>query len=481
MMSLQVGKRFPLIRGAGNDILLAIMKRRKIVGVLVTLLVCAFAAQAEISDLVSRGSSSASFADFDARAKAGECLTVVYFGGSLTWSANASEPNRTGFRGRMSDYFVKKYPQAHFTFVDAAIGGTGSKLGIFRLERDVMSHKPDLVFIDFICNDGGECRNIESSCCYEYLLRALVGRGVPVMQMFFTFKFWALHGAPYDAPDCHPRLVDYRRLVEAYSTGVGDVYTDALIPAIDDGSIDPDRRTAIDRIWPIDGGHPDDLGYFYFAKAGQIGYERAVAAKLVCRVPEKPVLGTVKDVMRTDPVDGGLPEGWARQLTYRTSAWYDGLSSRWMGDVAAFSGPSPTPLTVRRKGNFFAVFGEGDADALGWDLAVDGANAAHFEMKFPAGRLMVFRGKALDGWETGVSSERTFAIKPVVAAPAKPKARPELRIGSICTATLVPDAKMLAETRAADRSASEALKAKRAAANLEKLDHGRGKKGGAAE
>ena len=152
-----------------------------------------------------------------------------------------------------------------------------------------------------------------------------------------------------------------------------------------------------------------------------------------------------------------------------------------MGDVAVFSGRNPTPLAVRRKGNFFAVFGEGDGDALGWDLAVDGANAAHFEMKFPAGRLMVFRGKALDGWEAGVSSEHTFAITPVPAAPTRPKAKPELHVGSICTATIVPDAEMLAETRAADAAASAALKAKRAAANLEKLDHGRGKKGGEAE
>jgi len=419
---------------------------------------------------------TASFADFDARATAGENLTVVYFGGSLTWSANATEPNRTGFRGCMSDYLVKRYPKAHFNFVDAAIGGTGSKLGIFRLERDVMSYKPDLVFLDFICNDGGENRNIASSCCYEYLLRSMIGAGVPVVQMFFTFKFWALHGAPYDAPDCHPRLVDYRRLVTAYSTAVGDVYTDGLIPAIDDGSIDPDRTKAIEKVWPIDGGHPDDIGYALFAKAGQVGYERAVAAKLVCRVPEKPVLGTVKDLMRTNPVDGELPAGWSRKLTYRTSAWYDGLSSRWMGDVAVFAGSEATPLSVTRAGNFFAVFGEGDGDALSWDLAVDGTTVVRHNMRFGAGgRLMVFRAKTLEGWEKGESAEHTFTLTPVVAAPATPKVKPEIRIGSICTATLVPDAKMYAETKAADDAADAALKAKRAAANLEKLDHARGK------
>lgn len=40
-----------------------------------------------------------SFSDLDARAKAGERLTVAFCGGSLTWSANA-----TGFRGLMAKY-----------------------------------------------------------------------------------------------------------------------------------------------------------------------------------------------------------------------------------------------------------------------------------------------------------------------------------------------------------------------------------------
>ena len=36
-----------------------------------------------------------SVAGFIRRAEAGERLNVVWFGGSLTWGANASDPNRT--------------------------------------------------------------------------------------------------------------------------------------------------------------------------------------------------------------------------------------------------------------------------------------------------------------------------------------------------------------------------------------------------
>src|SRR5438128_3337922 len=97
--------------------------------------------------------ASPSFADFDRRAKAGERLNVVFFGASLTWGANATDPNLTSYRGAIARKFEAAYPKAHFHFWDAAIGGTGSQLGVFRFDRDVLSHEPDLVCLDFSAND----------------------------------------------------------------------------------------------------------------------------------------------------------------------------------------------------------------------------------------------------------------------------------------------------------------------------------------
>jgi len=53
----------------------------------------------------------------------------------------------------MARHFQAKYPKAHFTFIDGAIGGTGTDLGIYRLQRDCLAHKPDIVFLDFSAND----------------------------------------------------------------------------------------------------------------------------------------------------------------------------------------------------------------------------------------------------------------------------------------------------------------------------------------
>ena len=398
----------------------------------------------------SASAREASFASFDARARAGEPLTVVFFGGSLTWSANASEPNVTGFRGLMAQGLRERYPKAHFTFVDASIGGTGSNLGMFRLERDVLSKDPDLVFIDFSCNDGGENTALPNTCCYEYLLREMISRGIPVQQMFFTFLNWTKPGAVPSKE--HPRRDVYWQLARAYGTPVGDVYETPLWKRVNAGEVPAET------LWPIDGGHPVDAGYRMFADAGLAGFDRAVREGAVCRVPARPVFGTVRDVRRLNPAEGPLPAGWTRQLTYRTSAWYDGLSSRWMDDVAAFSGVRAEPLPFKAAGNFVGLFGEGDNDALAFSISADGQTAFKGKASTGVGRLFIWRHALLDDWPDGASRVRAFAVEPVPSADGKGA----LRIGSLCTATIVPVAPAPSAAKPSD-------------AALEALDHARGK------
>lgn len=77
----------------------------------------------------------------------GETVTVVYFGGSNTRSE--------GYRVMTADWLRGQYPKADIRCVNAGIDGTGSDLGCARLERDVLRHQPDLVFVEFVGNDGG--------------------------------------------------------------------------------------------------------------------------------------------------------------------------------------------------------------------------------------------------------------------------------------------------------------------------------------
>jgi hypothetical protein len=78
---------------------------------------------------------------------AGAEIKIGYLGGSIT--------AQNGWRPKTLAHFQKTYPQAKFSEINAAIGGTGSDLGVFRLKQDVLDHKPDLMFVEFAVNDGG--------------------------------------------------------------------------------------------------------------------------------------------------------------------------------------------------------------------------------------------------------------------------------------------------------------------------------------
>ncbi|MFM7073510.1 MAG: SGNH/GDSL hydrolase family protein [Planctomycetota bacterium] len=171
-----------------------------------------------------------SFADFDARAKAGERLSLVFFGASLTWGANASDPVATSYRAVMRDRFESHYPAARFRFRDAAIGGTGSQLGAFRLERDVLAHQPDLVFVDFTANDGIYSDDAETLASYESILRRLASKNIPVVQVAFPFQ-WDIETAKL--PTMKRRLA-HQALAETYGNGWGDAVT-RICQSVDQG------------------------------------------------------------------------------------------------------------------------------------------------------------------------------------------------------------------------------------------------------
>ena len=84
---------------------------------------------------------------FLAKVEKGEAVRVAYFGGSITAA--------DGWRVQTLKKFNEEYSPVEFSEINAAIGGTGSDLGAYRLEHDVLRFDPDLVFIEFCVNDGG--------------------------------------------------------------------------------------------------------------------------------------------------------------------------------------------------------------------------------------------------------------------------------------------------------------------------------------
>jgi hypothetical protein len=74
-----------------------------------------------------------------------EAVKIAYLGGSIT--------AQNGWRVQSLAWFQQQFPGATVTEVNAAIGGTGSDLGVFRVETDALKARPDLLFIEFAVND----------------------------------------------------------------------------------------------------------------------------------------------------------------------------------------------------------------------------------------------------------------------------------------------------------------------------------------
>ncbi|MFT4031753.1 MAG: SGNH/GDSL hydrolase family protein [Siphonobacter sp.] len=87
--------------------------------------------------------------NFFSKIKSGQSLKVAYLGGSITEAGD-------GWREQSLAWLKGQYPKASFTQLPAAVGGTGSDLGVFRLQKQILDYKPDLVFVEFAVNDNGK-------------------------------------------------------------------------------------------------------------------------------------------------------------------------------------------------------------------------------------------------------------------------------------------------------------------------------------
>ena len=138
------------------------------------------------------------------KAQNGEDITVAYIGGSITEGYNAGT---TEFYAKTCTYLLQGYfPDITVTGVNAGISGTPSLLGNLRLERDVLSADPDIVFVEFAVNDGQEA---DYKNAYESLVRTLLTqeKDIAVVLLFTVLdsgytcqEHMSKIGANYDLP-----------------------------------------------------------------------------------------------------------------------------------------------------------------------------------------------------------------------------------------------------------------------------------------
>ncbi len=116
-----------------------------------------------------------------AKLTAGRAVRIAYLGGSIT--------EQEGWRPKSLAWFQARFPSAAISQINAAIGGTGSELGVFRLDHDVLAHQPDLLFVEFAVNDSGApAEQIER--CMEGIVRQ-TWRRAPATDVCFVYTLSA--------------------------------------------------------------------------------------------------------------------------------------------------------------------------------------------------------------------------------------------------------------------------------------------------
>lgn len=179
-------------------------------------------------------------------------LKVAYFGGSVTQGTGG-----TGgycWRTATTEWFKKNFPSADVTEINAAWGGTGTYWGYFRMDDAVLSHNPDLIFIEFAINDAYKKRNRMDAALYmEGIVNKIQNKNpnCDIVIIFVTDKSANRLGKEYE------QLLGHKDVAEHYG-----------IPVIDVGRVLAEEIERTGNEWTYyvsDYVHPNNTGYKLYA------------------------------------------------------------------------------------------------------------------------------------------------------------------------------------------------------------------------
>lgn len=173
------------------------------------------------------------------KAKEGAPLTIGFIGGSITAGANASNGSNR-YTLRVTDWFQKQFPSSKVSYTGAGIGGTGSDFGAYRAQGDLLSKKPDVVFVEFSVNDSASAGAVFSM---EALVRQILAApNRPAVVMIGMLTQDGVNAQESHMPVARHYGIPYISI------------RDALWPEIERGNISWNHLFA-DNVHPNDNGH----------------------------------------------------------------------------------------------------------------------------------------------------------------------------------------------------------------------------------
>lgn len=143
----------------------------------------------------------------------------------------------------------KRYPNAVINVITTAIGGEASPAGAKRFERDVLTHRPDLLLIDYALNDRGQGLQ-RSETAWRQMIEQAQAQKIPVILLTPTAALRAEMDDPNDPINKHAQLV--RSLAKDYGIALADS-TAAFRQAVAKGT--PYKQLMSTLVHPNRAGH----------------------------------------------------------------------------------------------------------------------------------------------------------------------------------------------------------------------------------
>lgn len=138
-------------------------------------------------------------------------LNIIYYGGSVTVGGS----NAKSWRKLVGQWFEENFPDAKINNMCRAIGATGSRFGLYRLSRDVLPYKPDLIFIEYAINDYYHPENsTDAAMMMETMIRE-IKTAYPECEIVTLLTTEKVHGSVsynnmlYSQAQSHDEISEY--------------------------------------------------------------------------------------------------------------------------------------------------------------------------------------------------------------------------------------------------------------------------------
>ncbi|MES2653366.1 MAG: SGNH/GDSL hydrolase family protein [Bacteroidota bacterium] len=295
---------------------------------------------------------------FLTKVNSGKEVVVAFIGGSITQS-------NFGYRLQTAKYMEQTYAQAKFKWINAGVSGTGTELGAFRIQEQVLNHRPDLIFIEFAVNgaypDG-----------MEGMIRQAIKRN-PDVEICLIYTILNGQSAIYQKNELPLNIVGLERVAAYYD-----------LPAVNLGMEASSLEAAEKLIWKgnsqtanphqilfsEDGIHPSTVGGNLYASA----IARALKKMESVKQPKKSQLPKPLITANWDDatmVDAAMLENKDWQLI--ATADHPNLKkfSPWFSAVLTANKPGAS-FSFRFKGDMVGVFDIGGPEVGQLEWTIDG-------------------------------------------------------------------------------------------------------------